>query len=222
MEFGFFVLVLLVFGVVGFLFWWFSAEQVAKRKLKKAEAVSIARAQEGSLIKIAGTLCLEAASLDGPLSGRACAGYLVEVKEKRRSGKNSHWRTVIREQEMVSFLVEDETGRALVKAGGATLVLVRDSHESSGFLNDAPGHVEAFLQRHGRSSEGFLGMNKTMRYTEGVLEPGEEVAVLGVARWELDPDPTRTDGYRGRGKRLVVDMSDDGTMIVSDDPSTLG
>lgn len=220
-----FVVLIVLVAVLAFAFvlWWFSSEQVAKRKLKKAVAVPIAEAVEGSLVKITGQLALaDTEALAGPLTGRACAGYTVEVQERRRSGKSSHWHTVISTQDTVSFVVEDETGKALVKPHGATLVLVRDAHLSSGFLNDASQRIEEFLASHGRSSEGFLGMNKAMRYKEGVLEPGEEVAVLGLAKWEMDPDPTASEGYRGRAKRLVVDMSDEGTLIVSDDQATLG
>jgi hypothetical protein len=163
-------------GAVGF-WWWLSDEQVAKRKIKSAAVVRIAEAKEGDLIKIVGRLAFDedVQLLEGPLTGRRCVGYHVEVLEKHSRGKSS--------------------------------------------LSDAPERTEAFLARHGTSSEGVLG--QAMRYTEGVLQATEEVAVLGVAKWELDPDPTKSQGYRGRAKRLVMCMSDDGTMIISDDPSTL-
>ncbi len=205
-----------------FLFWWFSADQVAKRRLEKAKAVSIADAPEGAIVKVTGRLVFEGeAALEGPLTGRTCAGFTVVVKERRQSGKSSYWKTVLDIHDTVDFVVEDETGRALVKAGGAKLLLIRDEHIRSGFLTDAPIHAEALLLDNGMKSENFLGMNKAMTFAEGVLEPGEEVAILGVGTWEMDPDPTRSEGYRDRAKRLVIDMADDGTMIISDDPSTL-
>ncbi len=37
----------------------------------------------------------------------------------------------------------------------------------------------------------------------------------------MDPDKSRSAGYRDRAKRLVLDMADDGTLIISDDLTTL-
>ena len=71
--------------------------------------------------------------------------------------------------------------------------------------------------------EELAGFNRTLRYREAVFEEGEEVAVLGRARWEMDPDPkAEGSGYRGGAKRLVIEAPEtEGPLLASDDPNTL-
>jgi hypothetical protein len=145
---------------------------------------------------------------------------VVEVRERRQSGPNSNWHTLLRKEDAVAFVIEDGTGRALVKAAGAHLVLVRDGHLRSGFIDDASERAKAFLMELGNTSESLLG-NASIRYEEGVLEPGEEVSVLGVATWETDSDSIGSEGNRDRGKRLILDVASEHAVTISDDPSTL-
>ena len=198
-----------------------------RRKLRKAPRLPIAEVKEGQLAKVAGTLRLaEEPALEAPLSGRPCAFFEVEVEERQSSGKSSHWVTIIKEYESQQrIFVEDETGKALVTLMAPEVVLTMDAHYESGFLNDASPRLTAFLMRHGHSSEGWV-FNKTIRYKEGVLEPGELVAVLGRGSWEPDPDPPpgggASAGYRDMPMRLHVrEAIEDDRMLMSDDPSTL-
>ena len=96
----------LALGAVG-SWWWLSDEQVVKRKIKSADVVRIAEAKEGDLIKIVGRLAFDedVQPLEGPLTGRRCVGYHVEVLEKYSRGKSSQWHKIISTQEMVDFLM---------------------------------------------------------------------------------------------------------------------
>lgn len=217
------ILVLVAFVVIAILAWYFDEERRAKRALRSIPAMPIAEAPEGGVVKVCGTLRYAGEPIVAPLSGRSCAAFLVEVEEHQRSGKQSRWRTIITERNAVDFLVEGADGHALVRASGAQLVLVRDARFTSGVFNDATPELERYLARHGHHSTGLFGFNKAIRYKEGVLEEGEEVAVLGLARWEHDPDVAAAGGgYRERPRRLVLDLSDQGQLLVSDDASVLG
>jgi hypothetical protein len=105
---------------------------------------------------------------------------------------------------------------------------VLDHSDSSGFLNDASPELEAFLSERGHQSTSFLGMNKTMRYREGALETGEQIAVVGLAHWEDDPEAGAIDtgggGFRDavRKKRLVLTASEGAALHASDDQATHG
>lgn len=204
--------------------WYFGPEQKAKRALREARTVPIERASEGRVVKVCGRLRYAGEPLRAPLSGRPCAAWRVEVDEYRRSGKSGHWSNIITEMDGGPLEVEDDTGRARVDALGAQLVILRDAHFTSGTFNDAGPALEAYLARHGHDSTGFLGLNRGLRYKEGVLEEGEEVAVLGLARWEHDPsvDARGARGYRELPRRLVVDATAEGKLLVSDDPSVTG
>ncbi|MHC4884223.1 MAG: GIDE domain-containing protein [Planctomycetota bacterium] len=122
--------------------------------------------------------------LESPMRGTPCVYYHFEVEEKRtrHTGKSSstYWATVIEDEQYAPCAVEDETGEVMVSLREAELMLDADSHDRSGFLDDASPELEDTLQRrYGRSSQGWI-FNKSMRYTETVLEAGDPVYVLGT------------------------------------------
>lgn len=213
----FFTLATLGLGV-----WWFSADRVGKRRLQSVESTPIGSAAEGALVKVTGALALaDHPELEGPLTGRRCVGYVVEVKERTQSGAKANWDTIVMTEDAVTFIVEDATGRALVRAAGAHLVLVRDGHVHSGALSDHAERTRAFLMRHGTESENVLRMKKALRYEEGVLEQGEEVSILGIASWEPVPAPLRRAGDGVDAKWLVLSAPSGAQLTISDDPSTI-
>jgi hypothetical protein len=213
-----------VVGVVVLVAWLFSPDRVLLRKLRAVSIVRIADVPDGATVRIVGRLRKRAKLLRAPLSGRKCAFFRAVVKEK--AGKNS-WREIVREVESVDFVVEDSTGRAIVETSSLEVAVVLDHHARSGAFEDAAEVLESFLRRHGLESTGVFGWNRALRYEEGVLEPGEEVAVLGRARWEDDPELGAVDAPRGayreiaRKRRLVIEAPDGEPVRASDDPSGL-
>lgn len=145
--------------------------------------MSIAHFKNDDIAKVRGEVKFVKEPLIAPLTGRACEHYRIVVEEQRRSGKSRSWHTIIEEEESSNFLVKEGSHYALMDHKNRKCYLVPDAKYNSGFLNDATPELEAFLNKHGKSSEGFLGMNKTIRYREGVLEEGELVAVTGMGRW---------------------------------------
>lgn len=213
-------------GAAGLAAWWFSPYQKTLRALRAAPRVRVADAQEGQLVRIVGTLRAHRETLVSPLAARTCAHFDVLVEERVKSGKNSSWRTLFREHDSRDFVVEDESGRVIVDTGGLEVALVQDHHQRSGTFEDASPELEALLARNGHTSTGFFGMNRTLRYREGVLEPGERVSVLGWAHWEDDPEGERdlsAAAYRTatRKKRLVLQPSAESPVRASDDPKAL-
>ncbi|NOY94235.1 MAG: hypothetical protein GXP55_23910 [Deltaproteobacteria bacterium] len=214
---------LLVAVAIAFGSWYFSADRRALRAMKAVPLLPVGDVREGQKTRIVGRAEL-LETLTAPLTGRACAAWRVAVLEQRRSGKNSRWVTVLDEQESVDFLVLDGTSKALVKANDASVVLDKDWKDSSGLFAAATPELESFLQERGLSSKGFV-FNKGMKYHEGVLEAGEYVAVVGVGRWERDPErgPSAGAGYREASapRRLVMTSPDDDMLILSDEPAML-
>ena len=211
------VLVLLFFAGVAIYAWYFSEAARIRRALKAAPRVDIARVQQGQVAKIAGAVRPLGEPLRAPLTGRACVFYEVTVEEYRSSGKSGRWVEIIKDVDAQDFLLEDGTGRAVVKTAGMKVLPVKDRELKSGFLNDASPVLEDFLRQHGQSSQGWV-FNKNLRYKEGVFEPGERVTVLGQCRWEQDPDPSAAgQGYRDTPRRLVVDVPDQGQLLASDE-----
>lgn len=124
------------------------------------------------------------APLVSPLGQRECVYFSFRIDEKvtqmKRGKIKTKWRTILSESMGRPCIIDDGTGRAEIALGGAELDLDVDQFTRSGFLNDAPAHVEALLQDHGKTSVGVL-LNKSMRYEETVLAPGDELYVLGEA-----------------------------------------
>ncbi len=175
------ILIVLILAVLlGFLFcrWYFSHDEIVKRRMRHVPLVSIDDFPEASAGRIAGRLVYHGRPLRAPLTGRPCAHYLVKVEQYRHHGRIGSWRTLIEEERSQSFVLRDETGEALVRARRALVAVTKDAHFSSGTLNDATPRLERFLGGHGQESKGLF-FNKRLRYKEGVLEEGEEVAACG-------------------------------------------
>jgi len=219
-----FVLIALVVGLIAFLGWWFSDDQRAKRAMRGVPKRSIADVIEGERARIVGAVEVPE-PLTAPLSGRPCAAWRVTVEERRRSGKNSYWKKIVDEHEAVEFFLTDGTGKARVEQVIVKPVLAHDARGGSGFLNDPTPELQAFLADRGHDTQGWV-FNKTIRFREGVAEPGEEVAVVGTGRWERDPDEKARagSGYREAAmpKRLVMQPSEGGSLLLSDEHDVLG
>jgi len=100
-------------------------------------------------------------------------------------------------------------------------VLTEDHETHSGTFDDATPAEEAFLNKHARESKNWI-FNKRIRYREGVLEAGEEVAVMGYGSKEPDPEGTAGAGYRDMpSMRLRISGSANFPPLISDDISTL-
>ncbi len=201
--------------------YYFSRDNRIKRAMRAAPLVAARDFQGDQLARLQGTLRYATEPLTAPLSGRSCALYVVQVEEYRSNGKSGSWHEIIREEEGREFFLDDDSGSAFVRPDGADTVLVKDAHFRSGTLNDATPGLEAFLNRNGTKSTGWL-FNRSLRYKEGVLEAGELVAVCGRGVREADPDPRSAQGgYRESATRVVLSQSLHAPLYISDDPSVL-
>ena len=212
-------LTLLLGGGVMFLIWYYSAEARARRAMKKVPRRAIAEVIQGERVRVVGEVSL-AEPVEAPLSGRPCAYWRVLVEQHVSRGKSSYWKTLVDEEEGTDFFLHDGTGKALVKTVHTEVVLERDHSGGSGFMNDPSEVLEQFLAERGHDTKGWF-FNKRIRFREGVAEPGETVAVVGVAHWERDPDESARagDGYREAQspRRLVLSAPEDGTPLMLSD-----
>lgn len=206
--------VLIVVGVLalsGALFasWYFSRDVRARRKLARTPMQAIVDVVPGTITRLTGKIQPLAEQLTAPMSGRRCAYYLVLVEEYRSSGKSSHWVEILREEESVDFLLHDNTGIAHVEMVAPQVAVVRDHRTRSGTFDDASAVEAGFLARFEEQATNFLGLNRTLRYTEGALEFGEQITVLGAAR----PGEGQVD--------LVLETPPQGPMLLTDHPDTV-
>lgn len=122
--------------------------------------------------------------MNDPVFDRPCCYFRVVVKERRGSGRNSHWETVFeRDSSGTTFLLEDSTGLARVSPVKAELQFSPEVDTTSngltrGFRDDA---VSKFLATLGSSWN-------TRRITAHILREGQPLFLVGyVAPAESAP-----------------------------------
>ncbi len=215
-QYIFFVIVVVVVAII-ILSQVFNKKARIKRKLKKAELKKIGEFKDNEIARIVGKVELVEKPLFAPLSYRECSFYYVHVEQKVSSGKSSRWSTIIEEEVAGRLLIREGDHCALINDDHLKCYIVQDERFSSGFMNDATGNLENYLNSKGYESEGFLGFNKTLRYNEGILEPDEKIAVYGKGIWR---DALELDLPENYGRVLEVVAHEGVAVYLSDDPNT--
>lgn len=196
-----------------FLSFFFSEKNRMLRNLKKSKSKSVSNIQSGKYEKIIGKALYVKETMTAPLSGRTCVFYHVEVTQKR--GKN--WHTIIKDQKIAPFFMDCNGEMVLIKADGSpktqVIILDQDHKSSSGFLNDATIRLENYLKAYGKQSTNFLGMNKAIKYYEGIIEPNEKIVVKGIAEWKDIKEPIEGYAY---SKILTLSGSDKQKLYITD------
>jgi hypothetical protein len=119
--------------------------------------------------------------LRGPFTNKKCVFYRYTVEQYVRSGKSSYWATIKKDEARSYFYMKDNTGRVLVDTKGAQIDIPISSEFSSGIGRDPPQAIKLFLNKNNISFEALLGINKTMRYREYIIMPGDKLYILGHA-----------------------------------------
>jgi len=151
------------------------------RQLKpgKAEVKGTARATEGS------------STLESPIHHKEALATRVMVEEYRsNSDGGGSWESIYDETESVPFVVDDGTGEVRVEPplSSGTNLNPELERERVGGGEEPSEKVKRFIEREegvGSASKGSIGpldFGERRRYSEGVIEPGENVYVLGRAR----------------------------------------
>ena len=168
-------------------------------RTRRLPVTPLDRVTDGARVKIVGRLDAGESPLEAPITGRACAAWSVEVQ---RAGAG--WETIVVEESAREFVLRDGSARpALIRASRAHVVFDADSWSAPG--QPSP-RMRNFLARHRLPERRMLGEPILYRYVEGVLEPGEEITVVGVARLEIDPSGSAVS-YREPPMRALLDAA---------------
>ena len=157
-----------------------------------------------------------------PLSKRKCVAYIFEVKQRVSTGKSSHWKTLVKKEDIQDFFIEQNGELIMVKPSNETSnyysYLVEDKNIKSGSFNDPSPEFKKVLDDFGIKSETWLGFNKTLKYTERIIEIGETITVGGIAKWKILKDPIA--GYNF-SKIAALESSNQQKLIITDHPDAL-
>ena len=164
-------------GIVAYR-WYFNEERRIQRRIAGLPARRIGELLDGEVARVVGRV-RAGPTLVSPLTGRRCVYYRATLLEYRSRGKSGHWHVIANESNHVDFSVVDGSDEVLVRMIDPRVSVERDSHTQSGTWDDPSELQRAFVEQHGGSTVNLLGMNRGLRYTEGVIEPDEPVTVVG-------------------------------------------
>lgn len=184
-----------------------SEERSLLERLRHTPASLIADAHDGTDIRIEGRVRLLHATHETPCGRERCAVFEAEARERRDGCGDQLAHAVVRGD----FAVEDESGRAVIRAEGARLLLYPTLLRQQSLSALEPTIAE-FIEQHGidgrRPAGAFL-------YSEAALREGEFVQVLGRASREAATDPAVVHAVREPAAAVVLRAAPDAQLLIS-------
>jgi hypothetical protein len=182
------------------MFWWLDKQQ---REIRGTTHYTVAELPEVTIGRIVGVARpLDDKTVIAPLSGRACLAYFARVSDKTFGHSSSQQADLelAAESGGTPFLLEDETGTAIIDPDGARCVLAID--DKLGTTGDADERRRAFLMRYAANDLA----RDWIRWYEGIVSAGERIAVVGYG--------TRSEG------RLRMSSSPHLPLVICDHVAT--
>lgn len=213
------IIIIIAIIVIGLCVYYFGKKQRILRKLSKLKRKDILQFRTNEPSKVSGKVLHVHEPFVAPFSKRKCVAFEFKIQQQKHSGKNSYWKTLIDEKNIQDFFIEQRGEVALIKPQTEPLnfdiYMVEDKRVSSGFLKNPTPEFENLLSAYGIQSANLLGFNKTLRYTERILEVGETITVGGIANWKA-VDVT-VEGYN-YSKIATLESSEHQNIIITDLP----
>ena len=179
---------------------------VVRRRIRSARQWKIAEFPESVLGRVVGRVRPLGETLLSPLTGRPCVCFVAEIYSDFTPGGT------YRETRSVPFVIEDDSGRAIVDADNARFDLQLAVTGACGRAS-ATAAERAMFVRRGRGSTAEL---EAWTFREGVIASGATITVLGAGAREPDPEgpidggavyremPTRLRLFARRGYPLAI------------------
>jgi hypothetical protein len=214
------IIAISVFVLIAFLIYYYSPKTIILRRLKKLPNQRVGSLKTKTYSKIEGKALNIEEPLIAPLSKRKCVFYKMQIQKKVSSGKNSQWKTIINEERIQDFFIE-QTGERVVVLPTKTPknyydYLVTDKKASSGFFKELTPEFESLLKKYNIKTDNLFGFNKQLRYKEAIVEVGERITVAGYINWVKLENPVKDYKYssiasvtaKGKDKILITDSPD--------------
>jgi hypothetical protein len=189
----------IIFGIV-FLIWGLMSFKV-KRLIENIPTSKIRSIAMG-LVEIYGEVVPSKNDvLKSPFTNNDCVYYKYSIEELRSSGKNTYWATIDHGKAHNVFYLKDETGSVLIDPTGAKIDTPVDNKFDSSMGHDPPETAKDFLASRNIKWEGlFFGINKTMKFTESFIAPGDKLYIMGTA----DDNPYVKDASAEKGVEDIM------------------
>ncbi|MEP3838395.1 MAG: hypothetical protein ABJM36_12145 [Algibacter sp.] len=209
-----------LFALIAFLIYYYRPKTIILRRLKNLPNQRIGSLKTKTYSKIEGQVLPIEVPLIAPLSKRKCVFYKMVIQKKVSSGKNSRWKTIVREEEIQDFFIEQSGERLVVLPTSNPKnyydYLITDKKASAGLFRELTPEFEALLKSYNIKTSSILGFNRPLRYKESVVEVGERIVVAGHVTWEKLDNPVKDYSYssiatvraKGKDKILITDNPD--------------
>jgi hypothetical protein len=137
----------------------------------------------------------EGKTFRSPFAKKECVYYEYDIQEYHHSKNSSGWRTIKSGKEMSSFFVQDETGYVMVDPTNAQVDIV-DNNAEAAIAKNSPAGIKQFVNSQGIKIETFFGGSRQLRYVEYLIEPGNNLYVMGTAGDNpFVPEGTEKQGF---------------------------
>ncbi|MDT0557971.1 hypothetical protein RM697_04900 [Ichthyenterobacterium sp. W332] len=213
-------IIILIFGSIIFVSYYFSRKQKILRALKSFKAKRITQFRTNELTKTTGKVLHVHEPLKAPFTRRDCVAYHIKIEQHRSTGKSSHWKTLVSDYAIQDFFIEQQGEVVMVKPKenpkNYMSFMVSDHSANSGTFNDPTPEFKNLLKRYNVNSETILGFNKRLRYTERILEIGEVITVGGIAKWKEMNAPM---SQYGSTRIATLESSNEQKLVITDEPS---
>jgi hypothetical protein len=166
----------------------FKEDARIKRKIKNAPRKSISTFKNEEIAKIIGRITESEEPLNAPFSNRTCIAYRIIIERVKAFDENSSYKKIIDKIIIKDFAITENDQIAVVRTKNIIPVIEMDQTFETRIFKDPPPQLVSILKEHGYSSKNLLGINKDIRYNEGILEKGQLVTVLGKGIWKTSDE----------------------------------
>jgi hypothetical protein len=182
-----------------------------RRALMAVPETPIAAVRDGEKVRIRGRAVARDELKVSSMSQRRCIGYHLTVDFRDPLG--GRWQQVVEDHGFQSFLLEDDTGKAVVHPPFELRVIpFRET-----IVEAASPALASLLTRKGLLASEVFVRDRMFQYVETLVMPGDELIAVGRARIEIDAagrapshrDPPVMCHLRGADEPVVIAAADE-------------
>lgn len=166
-------------------------------------------------VKGTARLAEDATVVESPITGQEALATYVEMEEWESSGEGGgNWTTKHEERTAKPMVVDDGTGEVRIDLPADGELNVEDTKTKVESGDEPPERIKKYLEDEAAIAEasrydvGPLSIGERRRYSEGLIEPGEEIYVLGAAR--------EAQSEWGERNFVIDEPTESGDFILSD------
>ena len=155
-----------------------------KKKLMESHPTSKIRSLAIGIAEINGKVVPDKGIMKSPFSNRDCVGVKIIIDQYSTEWDehiSGDWLGVKKLVRGIEFFLQDDTGKVLVDLRGAELFIPVSYEFESGSRAGLPPIYGTLSEDEINELEELVGGNKSMRYSESIIMPGDELYILGRA-----------------------------------------